>query len=74
MTVDVQKGHYCAVVRSWANNGTSRLIACQKVFSVDALEQLRVDNHVSNELVFLDAGYTRRMTSTASARSITGTP
>ncbi len=57
MTVDVQKDHYYAVIRAWANNGASRLVTCQKVFSTDALEQLRAENGVNDSLVFLDAGY-----------------
>ncbi len=52
MTVDVQKDHYYAVVRSWSNTGASRLVCCQKVFSKEALEQLRADNGVDNALVF----------------------
>ena len=57
MTVDVQKGHFYAVVRSWAANGASRLLHCEKVFSWEALEGLQLSQGVNSSLVFLDCGY-----------------
>lgn len=57
LTVDVQKDHFYAVVRSWAADGASRLLHCEKVFSWEALEGLQKRFEVVNNLVFLDCGY-----------------
>ena len=52
LTVDVQKDHFYTVVRSWNECGASRLIACQKVFSWDALKQIQEEFHVNPALAF----------------------
>lgn len=57
LTVDVQKDHFYAVVRSWAEGGSSRLLHCEKVFSWEALDGLRQLHGVNDRLVFIDCGY-----------------
>lgn len=57
MTVDVQKGHFYAVIRAWSSVGASRMIHCEKLFSWEALRALQQAQGVNDSLVFLDAGY-----------------
>lgn len=57
LTVDVQKDHFYCVIRSWAANGASRLLHCERLYSWDALEGLRLRFGVSPSLTFLDCGY-----------------
>ena len=57
LTVDVQKDHFYCVVRSWAANGASRMLHCEKVFTWEALEGVQQQFGVDNKLVFIDAGF-----------------
>ncbi len=57
LTVDVQKDHFYTVVRAWSDGGSSRLLACQKVFSWEALEELQHQFGIHASLVFIDAGF-----------------
>ncbi len=57
LTVDVQMDHMWAVVRSWAANGSSRLLWWERLPSWEDVETLQERFGVHRGLVFVDAGY-----------------
>lgn len=56
LTVDVQRGHFWAVVRLWAPSGRSRLWWAGKLWSASAIEDLRIEAGIEPHRVFLDSG------------------
>lgn len=46
MTVDVQRNHFWAVVRSWSRDGRSRLVARSKLLTPHEIEAMARDNGV----------------------------
>ena len=61
LTVDCQHllADFWAVVRSWAKDGRSRLLAFRRLSSFDEVEALREEFGVKPHLTFVDIGYER---------------
>jgi hypothetical protein len=57
MAIDVQKGHFWAVIRSWKIGGQSRLLWEGRLETWDALRYLQERFRVENRAVFVDCGY-----------------
>jgi len=57
MSIDVQKGHLWAVVRSWKIGGASRLLWEGRLETWDNARYLRDRFNVENRCVFVDCGY-----------------
>lgn len=57
MTVDVQKGYFYALIRSWSPDGSSRLLHWQKAGTYEELLRLGAEWKVQKRLTFVDAGY-----------------
>jgi len=57
MTVDVQRDHFYFVIRSWAPDGSSRLIGRDRVATWGDLDAAQQRFGVFNQLVFCDARY-----------------
>lgn len=57
MTVDVQKGHFWAIIRAWQSGGDSRLLWEGRVETWDNVRYLQERYNVENRCVFVDAGY-----------------
>ena len=56
MGVDVQRGHFWVVVRSWAKTGHSRLHAFGKVETWGGVEDMARKANVHKAMVYVDAG------------------
>jgi phage terminase large subunit GpA-like protein len=56
MGIDVQRGHFWAVVRSWSSKGESRLRWFGKVESWAGLEAIAKEQDVNHALVGVDSG------------------
>lgn len=57
MTVDVQLDHFFYVIRAWAADGSSRLVARGKALTWEDLDAIQAAHGVSSGLVFVDAGH-----------------
>jgi len=57
LCADVQRDCLFATVRSWAANGSSRLIWNDRILTFDDLEALQERFHIHSSLVFVDCGY-----------------
>jgi phage terminase large subunit GpA-like protein len=57
LTVDCQIDHFFSVVRSWAADGSSRLLWCEKLLTYEDIDALQARFNIHPNLVFLDAGY-----------------
>jgi len=57
LTVDVQRDHFWFVIRSWSDQGESRLIAEGQVRLKEDIKELQAKFHVRSECVIVDAGY-----------------
>lgn len=57
MTVDVQEASFFWIVRAWARNGDSRLIARGQTMEAAELDAIREKFAVNRELVYLDCGF-----------------
>ena len=57
MTVDVQKGHFWAVIRAWKMGGASRLLWEGRVDAYENLRHLQERYGLENRFVFIDCGY-----------------
>jgi hypothetical protein len=57
LTVDVQKGHFWAVVRAWKLGGASRLLWEGRVETWESLRYLQDRYHIENRCVFVDSRY-----------------
>ena len=57
LTVDCQLDHLFLVVRAWADDGSSRLIWNEKVFTYTDVETIQERFSIHPNLVFIDAGY-----------------
>jgi hypothetical protein len=56
MTIDVQQDHYWAVIRAWTNSGTSRLLYCGRVLTLDKLREIQTRYKVADKKTCMDAG------------------
>ena len=56
MTIDVQQDHYWAVIRAWTNSGTSRLLYCGRVLTLDKLREIQPRYKVPDKKTCMDAG------------------
>jgi hypothetical protein len=61
LCADVQRDCLFAIVRSWAVDGSSRLIWNERLLTFDELEALQERFNVHPSLVFVDAGYASSM-------------
>lgn len=61
LCVDVQRDVFFAIVRSWAADGSSRLIWHDRLASFDEIEALQERFGIHGKLVFVDAGYASSM-------------
>lgn len=61
LCVDVQRDCFYCIVRSWAVDGSSRLIWHDRLASFDEIEALQERFHIHGKLVFVDAGYASSM-------------
>jgi len=68
MGVDVQRGHFWVVVRSWAKSGHSRLYAFGKVETWGGVEDMARKASVHKAMVFVDAGDQTSMVYAETAR------
>jgi hypothetical protein len=68
MGVDVQRGHFWVVVRSWAKTGHSRLYAFGKVETWGGVEDMARKASVHKAMVFVDAGDQTSMVYAETAR------
>ncbi len=66
--VDVQRGHFWVVVRSWAKSGHSRLYAFGKVETWGGVEDMLRKAAVHKAMVFVDAGDQTSMVYAETAR------
>lgn len=57
LAVDVQKGHFWAIIRAWKPGGASRLIWEGKVATVETLRDLQQRYEVPNWCVAIDSRY-----------------
>ena len=57
MTVDVQQGHFYAVVRAWRLDKSSRLLYEGRIESWEALRMLQETFGIANRSVLVDRGY-----------------
>ena len=57
LTVDCQLDHFKIVVRSWAEDGSSRLTWNEKILTWDDIEAMQGRFNIHPNLVFVDAGY-----------------
>ena len=57
LTVDVQRDSFYVVVRSWAMNGSSRLMHCAHVLTWDDIINIQMQFGVHANLCFIDCGY-----------------
>ncbi len=57
LTVDCQMDHFYALVRSWAADGSSRLIWNERLLTFDDVEALQSRFNIHPNLVFVDAGH-----------------
>lgn len=57
MTVDVQKGHFWAVIRAWKIGGMSRLLWEGRLETWDNIRYLQERYGIENRFVFIDCGY-----------------
>jgi hypothetical protein len=58
LSVDVQKGHFWAVVRAWRANGESRLIWEGRLETWEAIRYTQERFGIENRFVFIDGNYT----------------
>lgn len=73
MTVDVQKGHFWAVIRAWKIGGASRLLWEGRVETWDNIRHLQDRYGLENRFVFVDSGYQPEECARAAHRFITST-
>lgn len=57
LTVDVQRDSFYLVVRSWATDGSSRLMYCAHVLTWEDIRNAQEQYGVHDNLVFVDCGY-----------------
>lgn len=57
LTVDKQKDHYWAIIRSWNKIGGSRLIWEGKIFTYEDIYDLQMKEGVTSRRVMIDSGY-----------------
>lgn len=57
LTVDVQRDSFYTVVRSWANDGSSRLIHCAHVLTWEDVQNIQRQFGVPRSLCFVDCGF-----------------
>lgn len=65
---DIQRDCIYAIVRSWAADGSSRLIWNERLLTFDDLEALQERFHIHRSLVFVDCGYATSHVYTECAR------
>lgn len=68
MGVDVQKGHFLAVVRSWSEKGESRLRFFGRVETWQDLDALAAKHGVHRAFVFVDSGDQTQLVYSQAAR------
>ncbi len=56
-SIDVQKGYFYLLIRSWSPEGSSRLLHWQKVGTYDEIKRICDDWGVLPRLTLVDAGY-----------------
>jgi hypothetical protein len=61
MTVDVQRGHFWAVVRAWKLDGSSRRLWAGKVNTMEGLREKQQTMKVQDKWVFIDSKYEANM-------------
>lgn len=57
LTVDRQKDHMPAVVRSWSEGGASKLVWCGKCLTFEEVDEVRARFSLSPRRVVIDSGY-----------------
>ena len=57
LTVDVQKGHFWAIIRAWKIGGESRLLWEGRLESWDNIRYLQERYDMENRFIFIDCGY-----------------
>jgi len=57
LSVDVQMDHTWFVIRSWAADGSSRLIDCGRATGWEDIDELQRKHGIHSSLVFVDANY-----------------
>jgi phage terminase large subunit GpA-like protein len=57
LTVDCQMDHFYALVRSWAADGSSRLVWNERLLTFEDVEALQSRFNIHPNLVFVDAGH-----------------
>ena len=57
LTIDVQMDHMFAVIRSWAADGSSRLLWSERLLTFEDVRSLQERFSIHPNLVFIDAGY-----------------
>jgi hypothetical protein len=57
LTVDCQMDHFFALVRSWAADGSSRLVWNERLLTFEDVEALQSRFKIHPNLVFVDAGH-----------------
>lgn len=55
LTVDVQLDHFWCLARSWAGNGSSRLVEWRKCQTWEDVEAMQAELGIAGSLVFIDA-------------------
>lgn len=60
LTVDVQEIEFWAVVRAWANDGSSHLLWAGRLFTYDEIEAKANEFQVSRGCVFIDSSWDTR--------------
>ena len=71
LTVDVQAGHFWAVIRAWKIGGTSRLIWEGRLETYDNIRYLQERYSIENRFVFVDCGYLPEAVATQAHNSMT---
>jgi hypothetical protein len=59
MTIDVQQGHFWALIRAWSQDGRSRLIWFGKIDTWERLKVIQETYNVENRKTQIDCGYNK---------------
>lgn len=70
LTVDVQKGHFWAVIRAWKIGGASRLLWEGRIEQWENIRYLQERYGIENRFVFVDCGYEQERVAMEALRSV----
>jgi hypothetical protein len=69
LTVDVQKGHFWAVVRAWKADGSSRLLWCGRLETWESIRMTQERYGIDNRFTMIDGNYIPETVAREAAKS-----